>query len=494
MGVLDDITKDRKRVIVAVLLIILLAAVLRFYHIDWSFSNNGIDEGIMLERALMVDHGYKLYSQLPCDQPPLAFYLGALLGGQVVPLRMVVAGMSIAAVVACMICSRKLGSSGSMLLTGLIMSVDFVFLRESRLFSLDAICACFIAFSIPAFAHYVRKNSLPALAVGGLFAGLATASKLLGGLAVLAMLLFMILEWRRDKKSLAKLAIDSTTMIVAAVIPILLFMVYLGPREVFDGMVLQQGGRGFDAFLKLSIIAFFGLSVAYVLPLVNARVLWKMSKETRYLLTLTAVMLAFMIIQPLIFLHHLAILSPPLAILSGIVLAGMLSDNKSESRDGELTRLFNKRPSYGNIAIAFLAATVIISAGLANYGLSAQAEPLQRTYGDWLARTTSADDFVVSGDPIIPAYAQRMTPPEIVNVAYRQHDNLTLDKLIEAIETYNVSVVIVCYRLNDIDGLTSYLSGSGFMKVVIPGLSGAEASLDLFQESIEPVVAYVRSA
>ena len=57
MGLLDDLTKDKKRVLVAALLIILLAAALRFYHIQWSFSNNGIDEGIMIERAVMVDKG-----------------------------------------------------------------------------------------------------------------------------------------------------------------------------------------------------------------------------------------------------------------------------------------------------------------------------------------------------------------------------------------------------------------------------------------------------
>ncbi|MGQ9587325.1 MAG: hypothetical protein ACUVT7_02950, partial [Thermoplasmata archaeon] len=68
-----------RRLILLVLALFVLAGFVRFYHIGWSYSNNGIDEGIMLERSLLVSKGYALYSELPCDQAPLAFYIGALL-------------------------------------------------------------------------------------------------------------------------------------------------------------------------------------------------------------------------------------------------------------------------------------------------------------------------------------------------------------------------------------------------------------------------------
>jgi 4-amino-4-deoxy-L-arabinose transferase-like glycosyltransferase len=493
MGVLDELTKDRKRIVVAALLIILLASALRLYHIQWSFSNNGIDEGIMLERALMVDEGYKLYSELPCDQPPLAFYLGAVFGGDVVSLRTLVAGMSILAIAACMFVSKKQKGPEAMLLTGLLLTVDFVFLRESRLFSLDALSACFIAFSIVAFVFYINNNSKSALAMAGLLAGLSTATKLLGGLAIIGMLMFMVLESRRDRKSLPKLTVDVLVMIISAAVPLLLFMAFLGPKEVLDGMIMQQGQRGFDAFLKLSIVAFFGLNIAYVLPLARARYLWRDSKLARYLLCLVAVMLAFMVLQPLIFVHHLAVLSPPLAILSGVVMADMLRANKSDVKNSDDSKILQKKSWSPNAALALLTATFVVCAGLANYGLSSQTEPIEKTYADWLSGATTENDFVVSGDPIICAYAHRMTPPDIVNVAYRQHDDLTLDKIVGAIEEYNVSVVIVCYRLNEVDGLTSYLTGSGFVRTIIPGESGSKASLDFFQDGLGPIVAYVRT-
>jgi hypothetical protein len=90
------------------------------------------------------------------------------------------------------------------------------------------------------------------------------------------------------------------------------------------------------------------------------------------------------------------------------------------------------------------------------------------------------------------AYAQRMTPPELVNVAYRQHQALTLQTIEDAIEGYNVSVVIGCYRLNDIDGLADYLIHSGFTRRIISAGESDLAVLDLFQEDIGPVTVYVR--
>ena len=100
MGALGRIVTDRKMLLGTVILILLLATFVRFYHIEWSFSNNGIDEGIMIERAKLVGEGYALYSELPCDQAPLVFYLGALFDGDVVSLRSLSAAISVLAIAA----------------------------------------------------------------------------------------------------------------------------------------------------------------------------------------------------------------------------------------------------------------------------------------------------------------------------------------------------------------------------------------------------------
>jgi 4-amino-4-deoxy-L-arabinose transferase-like glycosyltransferase len=491
MGILDGLTKNRRRVLISVAALLLLASAVRFYHIQWSFSNNGIDEGIMLERALMVDRGYRLYSELPCDQAPLAFYMGSLVGGDVLASRVLVAGLSILAICACMVSSMRMKGSRAMLLTGLLLSLDFVFLRESRLFSLDAISSCLMAFSIPAFLLYIQKSSRSMLALAGLLVGLSTASKLLGALALIGMLAFMLLEARRERKGFSTVALDAVIVMIAAALPILSFMAYLGPSEVFRGMVLDQGQRGFDLFLKLSLVAYFGLNIAYLVPLARARSLWRGSRETRYLLFLVAVVLAFMVLQPLVFLHHMALLSPPLAILAGVSLSDLLGAKKSAPNSSDSKDLNNKRKESFDLAAPVLAAAILISATYAGYGLVVQKEPFQVACADWLMASTGPDDFVISGDPTICAYADRMTPPDVVNVAYRQHDELTLGEIEKAIEDYNVSVVIVCYRLNDVDGLAQYLLSSGFARSVVSFDSGTQAALDLFQKAIGPVTVYV---
>jgi len=391
-----------------------------------------------------------------------------------------------------MFVSTRMKDARAMVITGLLLSVDFVFLRESRLFSLDALTSCLIALSILPFMMYARNGRRDMLAVAGLLVGLAATAKLFGGLALIGMIVFMLLEARREKKKLPGTALDLLLVMVAAALPVLAFMAYLGPGDMFDGMVFQQGERGFDPFLKLSIVAYFGLNLAYVLPLACARRLWKTSAEARFLLSLSLVLLIFMILQPLVFLHHLALLSPPLAILSGVVIIEMLDVNKSDvpnpSRPTE--KLKSARTGVAFLAVAMVG--IVVSACFASYGLELQGKPMQAVFGGWMESNTSPDEFVIAGDPIMSAYAHRMTPPEIVNVAFRQHQNLTLDIIVGAIEEYDVNVVIVCYRLNDIDGLSEYLMDSEFSRTVINAGAADMAVLDLFQEDIGPVTLYRR--
>src|SRR3990170_4601745 len=117
MKLLENLTTDRRKVLIAVVLILASAAFLRFYNINWSFSNNGVDEGIMLERARMVSQGYGLYTELPCDQAPLVILIGAAFDGDVVVLRALTATLSLLAIAACMLASKKQQGNVAMLVT-----------------------------------------------------------------------------------------------------------------------------------------------------------------------------------------------------------------------------------------------------------------------------------------------------------------------------------------------------------------------------------------
>jgi 4-amino-4-deoxy-L-arabinose transferase-like glycosyltransferase len=496
LGALDRIVNDRKLLLGTVVLILLLAIFVRFYHIEWSFSNNGIDEGIMIERARLVGDGYALYSDLPCDQAPLVFYLGAPFGGDVVSLRSLSAAISILAIVAVMEAARRVKGNLAMIAAGLLISFDFAFLRESRLFSLDGISSSLLAFSLLAFVMYFEKKNRLMLAAAGFLVGLSAAAKLFGVLGLLGMIVFILVEARRDKSSHRGTLVDTALVIVASAIPLAAFMLYLGPSDMIQGMVFNQGQRSFEPWLKLSLVAYFGLNLAYLFPLVYAKKTWSMSKETRFLLCVSVAILAFMVFQPLVFFHHLALMSPPLAILAGAFLSESLRFKKGNADKVVSTALTKKWNTMPALAAALFCVTVLVSGGLAGYGLALQGEPPQAKFGRTMQGISDDADWIISGDPLICAYADRSIPPEVVNVAYRQHPDLTLDDIERAIADYDVTVVVLSWRLLEIEGINDLLREYNF--TALPHVQWTEgwddyhAVLDFFQDDMGPVLVYWR--
>ncbi|MCU0860653.1 MAG: glycosyltransferase family 39 protein [Thermoplasmata archaeon] len=492
--------RDRKNVMAAAALVLLLALTLRLVHIEWSYSNNGIDEGIMLQRALLVGDGYDLYTDIPLDQAPLAFLVGGLLDGDIVLLRTMTALLSVGAIGAMMLLSRRLAGDVAMLLTGALLAADFVLLRESRLFSLDALCASFGAFSLLAFHRYSERGSTAAIAVAGLLAGVATSVKLLGGLFLLGFVAYIVFRWYSSRKVGARGIVDLSVLLACAAAPIGALMLYLGPSEMIDGMVFGQGHRDFDPYLKLSVLAFFAIDFAYVLPLVRAREMWKGRPAVRYLFLVVAVLLAFMVLQPLVFLHHMVLLSFPLAVLTGICVSDMLAAEKVQSYG---TGISQKKAWLlkGRTASAVALAALLISTSLGVYGIAAQDEPYQMQVADILDDYVEPGNWVVAGDPIIASYAGMRVPPELVNVAYRQYPDLTLERIEESILAYNVSAVVVCYRLREYSDIYDFLDENGYVRVCgydatqLPLIELApppEAALDLFQDGIGWATIYVR--
>lgn len=497
MRVLQGLGTEKRKVLIAAVLIIALASFLRLYHIGWSISSDGVDEGIMLERSLMVSHGYQLYSGIPSDQAPLAFYVGALVDGNELALRSFVAVLSILAIAVSMLAARKLSGNNGMLITGLLLAVDFALLRESRLFSLDAISSSFLALSILPFLVYIKSGNRPMLLASGLMVGLSSASKLIGVLGLLGMLLFMVMEMRSKNEPRRRRALDILILVVISAIPLGLFMVALGPGDMIRGMVFDQGHRSYELGLKLSIIGYFAVNIAYLLPLMSARTMWKERPEYRFLLTVSLVLLAFMVFQPLTFFHHLVLLSPPLAILAGAFMSPLIECKKKSSNTTLNKGAEKKAVASANQIIALAVVGVLISTGLGAYGLAFQGRPIQEHYARLIQQSTSPTDWVVSGDPLIVSLANRLTPPELVNVAYRQYPDLTEQELEHWIDRYKdkITVVIVCYRFNDMPGLPAFLNANGYhlpisFQVYQP--VGSEPVLNLFERGIGPVSLYYK--
>jgi hypothetical protein len=321
--------------------------------------------------------------------------------------------------------------------------------------------------------------------------GLSTAVKLFGGLALVGVILFMILEFRRNSDKRSDLARDLSILMVSAVAPISVLLLLLGPSDMIQGMVFDQGGREFDAFLKLSLVAYFGVNPVYALPLLRARALWGTRPEVRLLLALSLTILAAMVVQPLSFFHHMVVLSPALSILAGCLVGETLSSKKGNIRTGASS---NSSKSGLSIVRAFAAvtmATLVMGAGFAAYGLVGQGEPPSHNFVPYVESFSDEDDYIVAGDPLIAALAGRMVPPELVNVAFRAGDEVTEEEVIDAIVEHDVRVVIVCYKLNEMPGLISFLEEQGFR--ILGGLRQVDSAgvLDLFQEGDLTYTLYV---
>jgi len=406
-------------------------------------------------------------------------------------LRIVTAAASLVAIASCMYLARRLRNDLAMIMTGLLLAVDFALLRESRTFSLDGLSSTFLATSLLPFSIYLKAGGRTMLVVSGALIGLSTATKLLGGLGLIGMLFFLLVQARADK-SFKRRIVDMAILLTTAAIPLAIFLVALGPHQMLTGMILDQGERGFVPELKLSILGYFALNAAYLLPMAYARRVWSLGPEAKFLLITSGIILVFMILQPLTFFHHLVLLSPPLAILGGICLSDLVFRKKVA--DGPLEIHIIPRRSFaifaaiGTVAIA----GIVVSAGFAAYGLARQGEPFQEHFASVVEQHSSQSDWVVSGDPLIAAMADRMTPPGLVNVAFRIHPDITQESVESAIIAYNVKVVVVCYRLNEMVGLPTFLLAHGYDQIE-DDFRVVEPVMNLFEDPVGPVTVFVRS-
>jgi asparagine N-glycosylation enzyme membrane subunit Stt3 len=257
-------------------------------------------------------------------------------------------------------------------------------------------------------------------------------------------------------------------------------------------MVFDQGHRSFEIGLKLSILGYFAVNIAYLLPLVNVKNMWKERPEYRFLLALSLVILAFMVFQPLTFLHHLVLLSPPLAILAGAFISSAFEHKKKSSNVTGIIVMTKKYTVSANQIVALAVIGVLVSTGLGTYGLAVQGRPIQEHYARLIQQHSSPTQWVVSGDPLMVSLADRLTPPELVNVAYRQYPDLTEQELEYWIDYHKVTVVVVCYRLNDMPGLPEFLTANNYTLLPFqPG--GSEPVLNLFENGIGPVELFYKS-
>ena len=454
--------KDRRSMVLA-LLVILISSVPRFLMLERDIFPNGVDEGVQIMAGRMWAEGFILYDQINTVQPPIMLSVYGLMGGDPIMFRYLSAVSSLIILGLVMYLAYKLGGRITMVLAGVFLSMDLMFLHESRLASLDMYCLLAVSLGVASIMVYRRNGRWPyALLSGGLL-GLACMVKLYAVVAAGTVFLILIIDLLSTRPRFGDRGIDRflperlntggkvghiiaycAAGAAAASIVLLIF----GPATVIEGILLNQMGRPVDpignkvlylaVFLGANLIAlpffFMGLSKTY-------------RSEAGVVLIISLGFLLFMLFQAKTWPHHFLYLSPALALsagMGGTMLSRKLSRGASSSRGATA------------IPAVILIISLLVIGGF-SHAVVARGHPVEYQVADMVRSLTDEGDYVLSGNPRIPVLAERPTPPSIVNVAIVQSPPLTDEILNETVLEYDVKVIVLTYHLEEFDGFTSFV-------------------------------------
>jgi len=448
--------------------------------LDRDLLPNGIDEGVQIMAGRMYIEGFGLYSQINTVQPPLILALYGVVPGDPVLFRYMSAAASVAIIGLVMYIAWRSAGSTAMVAAGAFLSMDLLFLHESRLASLDMFCLLFIMTGMLAFIYYRKSKSHLALAVSGVLLGISAMVKLFGAVAFMGVFLVLIAEMVVSlrplrEKGLGRYLPEGTgtravrwhPVLLAAsfTVTVLSVMAVFGFGDVFRGVFLNQLDRPVDPlqmrlaylglFLGADLIAVlffpFGLKGTY-------------RSAGGVLLLVSSLFLLMFLLQSKTWPHHYAYLSPTLALTAGMGLAPLLRWKRR--RFGELLDpLLGGK--YITVGLSVLVVMSGVSGSLFMAGALSRGDPGSGEVADMVRDMTDEGDFVISGDPRITVMAGRLQPPEVVNLALVQSPPMNSEILNRSLIEYGVKVVVVTYRLSDLSGFMETVRGEYVLRARI---------------------------
>jgi len=416
------------------LLLLIVVAVFfigfRVYNIENPFSTNGIDEGIHLLQAKMVDHGYNLYTDLKSDQAPVAILTFSLMHNSVIESRMLsftLFGMAAAtsSFIAYLIKSKQAG-----VYTLLILSLDFTLLRESRLASLDLFSAALLTLGVLCLLLYIKREYWQLLVVGAILISLSCLAKMLAIPSAILISIWLAYTLLKNRKYTLL-----TAYILGGLIPIALLLLLFSPEMLIEGLIVRQTHRLYEWGTKASIFLFIGPSFVYLAALRR----WDFRDKQIILLVLWLLpTFIFIIAQGLTFQHHFAYAAFPAAILASIAIA---SWPKKERR-------------------ALLASFVAINAVLGPALIISAPTDMAYQVADTIEDITLEDTVIIVGNPLVTVLADRLAPPNMTNLAYYHYPPTTTGNISYWLKNKDVAVVGLYWKLAEMEKVEQYLNHS----------------------------------
>jgi 4-amino-4-deoxy-L-arabinose transferase-like glycosyltransferase len=423
--------------LVGLFALLAIAATVRLITpIEWTLDNANADSDVYLAMAMMVFRGFTLYNEIFCGHPPLmiwilvlafrAFGVSAVVGG------IIGVGLSLIGISGVFFVAKRLSGFSAGIISVILLSFSPLYLQVSRSASNEILLCALTPWMLYSFLLHLESKSFRWLILSGLLSGLAFLSKFYAVFLFLPICLYFV--YKRSYREVAYYLI----LTVAPMLTLLTFDLNAVWRDVFL-FPLYRPVMSFDLRLEI-IIGFLRENLGLIL-LGFAGAFFQLrvhkNERTNFLILWLLITFLGLTFQATLFKHHLVHTLIPLTVCTSFLIQ-------------ELPRLKPKKATA--FILLLLAVTVPITATYDPVGITPRFPDLVRVRFEVayiVQNLTGPNDFVVSGDLMIPVIANRMVPPNLIDISSTRYGAKFLSSrdLIEACINYNVKVVIISTRL-----------------------------------------------
>jgi hypothetical protein len=448
---------------------VLLAGILLFsFWLRLRYLRNfpwGYDEGIHVLLARLLAAGYAPYSELFVSYPPL--FVWSLewpwrIWGTVEALQLLMTIYALLGVMAVGIVAFRLGGTLAGSLAAIFLSVSATYLAGSRAVMTEVPSVGVATLAIVLAALYTWAGQRGWLLVSGLVMSASLMLKILSpfvlGLIPLMILVHHIQQRKLSSRSsrqtfiiglkslLNDLLIWGIGLLLPVVLVLLLYNASAMVRQVIVFRLDTRTAYQEDWTENINMLfQFVGGNPALILAAVCgvAIILLKKQQDGWFVLVWLALAVIFGLLQVPLREKHLPLLLPPLAVLGGLGLGWSLA------RLGRLPWGLDR--SGVAVASALMAGLLLILyAGQVwrefSFISRVTTRPLNdedRMLSDYLQKFTAPNDCLVTDNPTLAFYAERLVPPNLseVSSARLRAGYLTYDELVAATQDNSCQVV-----------------------------------------------------
>jgi 4-amino-4-deoxy-L-arabinose transferase-like glycosyltransferase len=442
------------------------------------------DEGVYWQSLRAMADGHLLFSSVFSSQPPLfllsiyPFYL--LFGKSIIAARLALVVFSVAGVIGTYIAGRALGHRTIGAVACLLLALDPIYETAAHVLQaeLPSIVLQIWAVACAALSMHANERRRAWLALSsGILLGCASLIKLFAIAALVPVVMFLcapFFQRLHDNRSHRQTARDLIQAALLKTMP-LLGLLAAGLLGATIAMLLPFIGRlddVYDQVVRMHLVAGqfdrrpmhaelwqlaeqLGSSpLVYVAALASLVIAWRpMWVSVPLILWALAAFVVLLHVRPL-FDHHIVLLSPALALISGCGAAVALQEFQS--------------PGAKRLGLAATLALLAVASGtglLVNLRQSEMARrPPSASELDMvkaLQTATAPGDVVLSDNQYVAALANRDVPPQMVDTSFVRIKSgyLTTAQLKDLI-TYNriPAILFATGRLDELTGFRAWVA------------------------------------